>query len=170
VEELPTHGGSLRIYAKHSDDSSKSISKRLVDLRGREASAGFDKFEHYLGFAKRVAETKRKLLVFLVAAKNQGKVIVGYGAPAKGNTLLNYCGIRSDFIDYTVDRSPHKQGYCLPGVRIPIFSPEMIKQTKPDYVLILPWNIRDEVMQQMSFIRDWEGRFVVPIPEVKVLP
>jgi hypothetical protein len=170
VEELPTHGGSLRIYAKHSDDSSKSISKRLVELRGREASAGFDKFEHYLDFAKRVAETKRKLLAFLVSAKNQGKVIVGYGAPAKGNTLLNYCGIRSDFIDYTVDRSPHKQGYCLPGVRIPIFSPEMIKQTKPDYVLILPWNIRDEVMQQMSFIRDWEGRFVVPIPEVKVLP
>ena len=170
VEELSTHGGSLRIYAKHSDDTSKSVGKRLVELREREASAGFDRLEHYLHFAKRVEETKRKLLAFLVAAKNDGKVIVGYGAPAKGNTLLNYCGIRSDFLDYTVDRSPYKQGYYLPGVRIPILSPDVIKQTKPDYVLILPWNIKDEVMQQMAFIREWGGRFVVPIPEVKVLP
>lgn len=169
VEELRTHGGSLRIYAKHSDDSSKAISKRLVELRGREASAGFDKFEHYLYFAEQVAETKRKLLEFLLAVKNEGKVIVGYGAPAKGNTLLNYCGIRTDFLDFTVDRSPHKQGYYLPGVRIPIFSPDVIKQTKPHYVLILPWNIKDEVMQQMAFVREWGGRFVVPIPEVKVL-
>jgi hypothetical protein len=109
-------------------------------------------------------------LAFLVAAKNEGKIIVGYGAPAKGNTLLNYCGIRSDFLDYTVDRSPYKQGYYLPGVRIPIFSPDMIKKTKPDYVLILPWNIKDEVMQQMAFIREWGAQFVVPIPEVKILP
>ena len=115
-------------------------------------------------------ETKRKLLTFLITAKNEGKVIVGYGAPAKGNTLLNYCGIRADFIDYTVDRSPYKQGYYLPGVRIPIFPPDRIKQSKPDYVLILPWNIRDEVMQQMAYIREWGGRFVVPIPEVTVLP
>jgi SAM-dependent methyltransferase len=170
VEELPTHGGSLRIYGKHTDDSSKSVSKRLVELRAREASAGFDQFEHYRHFANQVAETKRKLLHFLVTAKNDGKIIVGYGAPAKGNTLLNYCGIRSDFLDYTVDRSPHKQGCYLPGVRVPILAPDMIKQTKPDYVLILPWNIKDEVMQQMAFIREWGGRFVVPIPEVKVLP
>jgi SAM-dependent methyltransferase len=170
VEELRTHGGSLRIYAKHSDDTSQSASKRLVELRARESSAGFNKFDHYLHFAKQVAETKRKLLAFLVAAKNDGKIIVSYGAPAKGNTLLNYCGIRSDFLDYTVDRSPYKQGHYLPGVRVPIFAPEMIKQTKPDYLLILPWNIKDEVMQQMAFIREWGGKFVVPIPEVKVLP
>lgn len=170
VEELQTHGGSLRIYAKHSDDSSKSVNKRLVELRSRETSAGLDKFEHYLHFAQQVADTKRKLLAFLIGAKNDGKIVVGYGAPAKGNTLLNYCGVRSDFLDYTVDRSPYKQGYYLPGVRIPIFSPDMIKQTKPNYVLILPWNIKDEVMEQMAFIREWGGRFVVPIPEVKVLP
>lgn len=168
VEELQTHGGSLRIYAKHSDDTSKSLTQRLLDLREREESGGFDNFEHYLDFAKQVADTKRKLLAFLVTAKNEGKVIVGYGAPAKGNTLLNYCGIRSDFVDYTVDRSPYKQGHCLPGVRIPIFAPDVIKQTKPNYVLILPWNIKDEVMQQMAFIREWGGQFVVPIPEVKV--
>ncbi len=170
VEELPTHGGSLRVYAKHSDDLSKSISLRLQDLRERERAAGFENFDHYLHFAKRVAETKRKLLIFLVGAKNEGKVVVGYGAPAKGNTLLNYCGVRTDFIEYTVDRSPHKQGQYLPGVRIPIFAPDMIRRTKPDYVLILPWNIKDEVMGQMGFIREWGGRFVVPIPEVKVLP
>ncbi len=169
VEELPTHGGSLRIYAKHSDDVSKPITSRLLDLRKHETTAGFHEFEHYLHFAKRAAETKRKLLEFLIAAKDEGKVIVGYGAPAKGNTLLNYCGIRTDFIDYTVDRSPHKQGHCLPGVRIPIFAPDMIQKTKPDYVLILPWNIKDEVMRQMAFIREWGGKFVVPIPEVKVI-
>jgi hypothetical protein len=168
VEELPTHGGSLRIYAKHSDDLSKPVTSRLRDLRERETAAGFDDFEHYLHFAKRAAETKRKLLVFLVGAKNEGKVVVGYGAPAKGNTLLNYCGVRTDFMDYTVDRSPHKQGRYLPGVRIPILDPDIIRQTKPDYVLILPWNIKDEVMRQMAFIREWGGRFVVPIPEVKV--
>ncbi len=170
VEELPTHGGSLRIYAHHSDDSSKTLNVRVEDLREREAKAGFAGFDHYLNFAQQVADTKRKLLSFLVAAKNEGKSIVGYGAPAKGNTLLNYCGIRGDMIDYTVDRSPHKQGQLLPGVRIPIHPPDVIKQTKPDYVLILPWNIKDEVIQQMSYIRSWGGRFVVPIPEVEVLP
>ncbi|MEX5216525.1 MAG: methyltransferase domain-containing protein [Nitrospiraceae bacterium] len=169
VEELATHGGSLRIYAKHSDDLSKPSSLRLQDLREREAAAGFEDFNHYLHFAKRAAETKRKLLAFLVGAKNEGKVVVGYGAPAKGNTLLNYCGIRTDFIEYTVDRSPHKQGQYLPGVRIPIFAPDMIRQTKPDYVLILPWNIQDEVIRQMDFIREWGGQFVVPIPEVKII-
>jgi len=170
VEELPTHGGSLRIYAHHSDDTSKSLNARVEDLHKREAEAGFGEFDHYLDFARQVAETKRKLLSFLMAAKNEGKSIAGYGAPAKGNTLLNYCGIREDIIDYTVDRSPHKQDQLLPGVRIPIYAPDVIKETKPDYVLILPWNIKDEVMQQMSYIRSWGGRFVVPIPEVQVLP
>jgi SAM-dependent methyltransferase len=169
VEELPTHGGSLRIYARHSSDGSRPIGPRVLELRQRETRAGFGTLEHYLGFAAQVEKTKRKLLAFLIEAKEQGKSVVGYGAPAKGNTLLNYCGIRTDFLDYTVDRSPYKQEQLLPGVRIPIFHPDKIRETKPDYILILPWNIRDEVMQQMSFVKDWGGKFVVPIPEVKVL-
>jgi hypothetical protein len=169
VEEMPTHGGSLRIYAMHSDDSSKVINSRLIRLRECERSAGLNDFGCYLDFAKQAAETKRKLLNFLITAKKKGKSVVGYGAPAKGNTLLNFCGIRTDFLDYTVDRSPYKQGQYLPGVRIPILSPDTIPQTKPDYVLILPWNIQDEVIQQMAFIREWGGQFVVPIPEVKVV-
>ncbi len=169
VEELPTHGGSLRIYARHSRDNSRPVGARILELRQREAQAGFGKLEYYLGFASQVEKTKRKLLSFLIEAKEQGKSVVGYGAPAKGNTLLNYCGIRTDFLEYTVDRSPYKQEHLLPGVRIPIFHPEKIRETKPDYVLILPWNIRDEVMQQMSFVKEWGGRFIVPIPEVKIL-
>ena len=168
VEELPTHGGSLRIYACHDQDVSKPIGNRARGLKSREETAGFCRLSHYLSFGPQVESTKRKLLSFLISAKQEGKQVVGYGAPAKGNTLLNYCGVRTDFIDYTVDRSPHKQGHFLPGVRIPIHPPERIRQTRPDYVLILPWNIRVEVMQQMSFIRDWGGKFVVPIPEVKV--
>ena len=168
VEELPTHGGSLRIYAAHQHDDTKPVGVRAAELKAREERGGFSRLDHYLPFGSHVAETKRKLLSFLTSAKEQGKQVVGYGAPAKGNTLLNYCGIRADFIDYTVDRSPHKQGLFLPGVHIPIYAPERIKQTRPDYVLILPWNIREEVMQQMMFIREWGGRFVVPIPEVKV--
>jgi hypothetical protein len=170
VEELQTHGGSLRIYARHNSDSSKPVGQRVVELREREKRAGFGTLQHYVTFASQVEKTKRKLLAFLIEAKENGKSVVGYGAPAKGNTLLNYCGVRTDFLDYTVDRSPYKQGQLLPGVRIPIFGPEKIKETKPDYVLILPWNIRDEVMQQMAFIQEWGGQFVVPIPEVKVLP
>lgn len=169
VEELPTHGGSLRIYARHTRDDSRPVGARILELRQRETQAGFGKLEYYLGFASQVEKTKRKLLSFLIEAKEQGKSVVGYGAPAKGNTLLNYCGIRTDFLEYTVDRSPYKQEHLLPGVRIPIFHPEKIRETKPDYVLILPWNIRDEVMQQMSFVKEWGGRFIVPIPEVKIL-
>jgi hypothetical protein len=134
----------------------------------REKHAGFLNLEHYFSFGEKVKETKRKLLKFLISAKKDGKTVVGYGAPAKGNTLLNYCGIRTDFIDYTVDRSPHKQGHLLPGTRIPIYAPERIRETRPDYVLILPWNLKEEIMEQMSYIRDWNGRFVVPIPEVQV--
>lgn len=170
VEELPTHGGSLRIYARHEADHSKPVESRVAALQDREERAGLNTLDYYLSFAEKVHHTKRQLLSFLIETKEKGKTIVGYGAPAKGNTLLNYCGIRTDFIDYTVDRSPHKQGLYLPGTHIPIDEPDAIRRTKPDYVLILPWNLKDEIMQQMAFIRDWGGAFVVPIPEVKVYP
>ena len=168
VEEQPTHGGSLRIYARHTEDTSKTVSLRAKDLKAREEAAGFARLETYLSFSERVKETKRKLLDFLIRAKREGKSIAAYGAAAKGVTLVNYCGIRTDFIDYAVDLSPHKQGYFMPGVHIPIFHPDKIKETRPDYVLILPWNLRDEIMRQMAGIGDWGGKFVVPIPEVTV--
>lgn len=170
VEEIPTHGGSLRIYGKHDTNSNYSSSDRLNDLKDREIKAGLNKLETYLGFSEQVKETKRKLLQFLIEIKAQGKTIVGYGAPAKGNTLLNYCGIRTDFIDYTVDRNPHKQGSFLPGTHIPIYHRDKIKETRPDYVAILPWNFKDEVMEQMAHIREWGGQFLIPIPEVEVIP
>ncbi len=170
VEELATHGGSLRIFGRHAEDLSKPVSVRVTQLRGRETGLGFDKLETYRGFGEQVKETKRKLLSFLIEAKRAGKSIAGYGAPGKGNTLLNYCGIREDFLDYTVDRNPYKQGTFTPGTRIPIFDPEKIRETRPDYVLILPWNLKDEISEQMAFVREWGGRFVVPIPEVAILP
>jgi 2-polyprenyl-3-methyl-5-hydroxy-6-metoxy-1,4-benzoquinol methylase len=169
VEELNTHGGSLRIYARHADDDSKPLTPRVEELRRREIEGGFLRLETYARFGEQVKETKRKLLDFLIEAKRAGKTVVGYGAPGKGNTLLNYCGIRSDFIDFTVDRSPYKQGKFLPGTHIPIHHPDRIREARPDYVLILPWNLKDEITQQMAYIRDWGGRFVVPIPEVRVL-
>lgn len=168
VEELATHGGSLRIYGCHRDDVSKSVSEGVSELRGREIAAGFTKLAHYLSFGKQVQETKRKLLRFLIEAKQAGKSIAGYGAPGKGNTLLNYCAIRTDFLDYTVDRNPYKQGKYTPGTHIPIHPVEKVRETKPDYLFILPWNLKDEIMQQMSYIREWGGKFVVPIPEVRV--
>lgn len=168
VEELPTHGGSLRIYAAHTEDSSKQVQPRAKELKSREQEAGYGRLDHYLSFGSKVEGVKRTLLSFLISAKQEGKRVVGYGAPAKGNTLLNYCGVRTDLIDCTVDRSPHKQGHFLPGVHIPIYAPDQIRRTRPDYVLILPWNLREEVMEQMSHIREWGGKFVVPIPEVKV--
>jgi len=168
VEELPTHGGSLRIYARHVEDEGKPVGARVPELRAREEIAGFTRLDRYASFGEQVKETKRKLLDFLITAKRQGKSVAGYGAPGKGNTLLNYCGIRTDFLDYTVDRSPHKQGKFLPGTHVPIFHPDRIRETQPDYVLILPWNLRDEIMEQMAHIREWSGQFVVPIPEVKV--
>ncbi|MGL5877132.1 MAG: methyltransferase domain-containing protein [Xenococcaceae cyanobacterium] len=168
VEELPTHGGSLRIYACHQEDDSKLVSDRAMELLKRERDAGFTEMSCYANFGEQVKETKRKLLDFLIKAKLQGKTVVGYGAPGKGNTLLNYCGIRTDFIDYTVDRNPYKQGKFLPGTHIPIYHPDQILETKPDYVLILPWNFKDEIIKQMSSIKDWGGKFVVPIPEVKI--
>ena len=167
VEMLPTHGGSLRIYACH-EAAGLPPSPRIAALRTAEAEAGLTRLDHHLTFTPRVQRTKRKLLEFLIQARSEGKAIAGYGAPGKGNTLLNYCGIRTDFLDYTVDRSPHKQGKFLPGTHIPIFAPEMIQETRPDYVLILPWNLKDEIMEQMAFVRSWGGKFVVPIPEVRV--
>ncbi len=170
VEELPTHGGSLRIYGKHSEDASKPVCDRVTELANRETGAGIMSMDHYSAFSEQVKETKRRLLEFLIRARNEGKSVVGYGAPGKGNTLLNYCGIRTDFLDYTVDRSPYKQGMFLPGTHIPIFDPDKIRETRPDYVLILPWNFKDEIMEQMSYIKEWGGKFVVPIPEEKVYP
>jgi SAM-dependent methyltransferase len=169
VEELPTHGGSLRIYARHADHAEQPVGPRVEALRRREEQAGMRDLAYYRRFGQQVAATKRKLLRFLCDAKDAGKTVVGYGAPGKGNTLLNYCGIRTDFLDFTVDRSPHKQGNYLPGTRIPICAPEKIREARPDYVLILPWNLQDEIVKQMHYIREWGGRFVVPIPEVKVL-
>ncbi len=170
VEELGTHGGSLRVYARHAEDATKPVTPRVVELVRREEEAGLSGWAYYASFTERVRETKRALLEFLIAAKRAGKTIVGYGAPGKGNTLLNYCGIRTDFLDYTVDRSPHKQGKFLPGTRIPIHSPERLRETQPDYVLILPWNLKDEILAQLAYVREWGGRFVVPIPTVQVLP
>ena len=167
VDELPTHGGSLRVYAKHADDP-RPVTERARALLQREIDAGFMRLDAYGGFAGRVQETKRKLLDFLIRDKRAGKKVAGYGAPGKGNTLLNYCGVRTDFIDFTVDRNPYKQGKFLPGTHIPIFAPHAIGEAKPDYVLILPWNFKDEIMKQMAEIRSWGGKFVVPIPEAKV--
>jgi 2-polyprenyl-3-methyl-5-hydroxy-6-metoxy-1,4-benzoquinol methylase len=169
VEELPTHGGSLRIYARHTEDTSKPMTERAQALRKREVDAGLLKLETYEGFREQVKETKRKLLDFLISAKRAGKKVVGYGAPGKGNTLLNYCGIRTDFIDFTVDRSPYKQGKFLPGTHIPILAPEKLREARPDYVLILPWNFKDEIVQQLQDIKGWGGKFVVPIPAARVL-
>jgi SAM-dependent methyltransferase len=168
VDELPTHGGSLRIYGKHSEDNSKPISVNVHNLLKREKEIGYDNLEYYNGFKIKVNQTKRKILEFFIQAKNQNKQIVGYGAPGKGNTLLNFCGIRTDFLDYTVDRNPAKHGLFLPGTLIPIFDTNKLKETKPDYVFILPWNLKDEIMKHHNYIKDWGGKFVIPIPELKV--
>lgn len=169
VEELPTHGGSIRIYARHEEDATKPALPSVAAMQAREREFGLEDMRTYARFSEKVSETKFKLLEFLIRAKREGKRIVAYGAPGKGATLLNYCGIRGDFLDYIVDRSPHKQGLYMPGVRLAIHAPEKIRETRPDYVLILAWNLRDEVMQQMAWIREWGGQFVVPIPEVKVI-
>lgn len=167
-ENLPTHGGSLRVYATHQDNSQYGPTPALLDMLATEEHAKLNHLEAYRSFSEKAKATKRSLLKFFVDAKEKGKCIVGYGAPAKGNTLLNYCGIRTDFIDYTVDRNPEKQGCYLPGTRIPIFGPEKIAETKPDYVMILPWNLKDEITEQLSEIKNWGGQFVVPIPTIEV--
>ena len=168
VQELPTHGGSTRMFVCHTDDPRETCGS-VEALLKIERERGLDKPETYAAFGEQVMETKRKLLSFLIEVKRAGKSIAGYGAPGKGNTLINYCGIRDDFIDYVVDRNPYKQGKFLPGSRIPIYAPDKMNETRPDYVLILPWNIKDEVMKQMAHVREWGGKFVVPIPEVLVL-
>lgn len=168
VEELPTHGGSLRLYLHHRDDNTHQVCDRVKNLEQQELKNEVNKLNTYSTFGENVKETKRKLLEFFITAKRQEKRIAGYGAPGKGNTLLNYCGIRTDFLDYTVDRSPFKQGKFLPGTHIPIYPPEKISETRPDYLFILPWNLKDEIMKQMAFVRDWGGKFVVPIPELRV--
>lgn len=171
VEELPTHGGSLRIFARHTDDSGelRAITPRVEAMRKQETDFGLTNMETYTSFDEKVKTTKRKLLKFLVEAKEAGKSIVGYGAAAKGVTLVNYCGVGADLIDYVVDKSPYKQNHYMPGVRVPIYGPEKIFETKPDYVLILPWNLKKEISNEMAKVREWGGKFVVPIPEVTVL-
>ena len=169
VEELPTHGGSLRIFGRHAENPQRPGTARAKEMLAREQQRGVDDLSTYANFGHRVEETKRKLLSFLIDAKERGETVVGYGAPGKGNTLLNYCGIRTDLLEYTVDRSPAKHGRYLPGTHIPVYRPEKIFETRPDYVLILPWNLRDEIVAKMSGIREWGGRFVVPIPQAEVI-
>lgn len=168
VEELSTHGGSLRIFARH-EEAQETVSENVGNLKHTEHLHGLDRISTYREFGEQIKETKRNLLEFLIAAKRDGARIAGYGAPAKAATLLNYCGVGADFIDFTVDRNPHKQNHYLPGTQIPIRHPDAIRAMRPDYVLILPWNLRDEIVRQLAYVSDWGGRFVVPIPEVEVL-
>jgi len=168
VEELWTHGGSLRLYACRAE-APQATSASVGALLQRERDAGLHRLATYGRFAEQVKETKRRLLAFLIEAKRAGKRIAGYGAPGKGNTLLNYCGIRTDFLDYTVDRNPYKHGKFTPGTHIPIFPPEKIAEDRPEYVLVLPWNLKDEIVRQLAYVREWGGRLVVPIPTTTVL-
>jgi hypothetical protein len=168
VEELWTHGGSLRIFARHTADNSRPVTDRLRELHAREVTAGYTHVETYTGFEQQVRRTKRKLLEVLIEAKSGGKTIAGYGAPGKGNTLLNHCAVREDLLEYTVDRSPYKQGMFLPGTHIPIHAPEKIAEDKPDYVLVLPWNLRTEISAQLAYVKDWGGSLVYPIPALEV--
>jgi hypothetical protein len=169
VEELWTHGGSLRVYLRPAADTSRPVSERVLELRKREEALGYRDMATYTRFEEQVRATKRKLLALLIEAKNQGKKVVGYGAPGKGNTLLNYCGIREDFVEFTVDRNPYKQGKFLPGTHIPIYAPERLDEAKPDYILILPWNFKDEIMKQLAPAREWGARFIIPIPEATIV-
>jgi hypothetical protein len=169
VDELPTHGGSLRIYAQPCAGGRHPVQPAVEVLAERERVLGFATLEGHAGFAPRVDETKWKLLEFLIAQRREGRRTAGYGAPGKGNTLLNYCGIRTDLLDFTVDRNPYKQGQFLPGTHIPIRHPEALEQARPDFILILPWNLKEEIVVQLSYTREWGARCVVPIPEVQVL-
>ena len=169
VEELTTHGGSLRVHAVH-DASQRPTSPRVTEMLAAEERASYTTLAGLAGFAPRVEATRYALLDFMIGARRQGKAVAGYGAPGKGNTLLNYCAIRTDLLAYTVDRNPYKQGMFLPGTHIPIHPPERLAQTRPDYVLLLPWNLRDELREQLAYVADWGGRLVVPIPQVEILP
>lgn len=169
VEELPTHGGSLRIFARHAAGTAKGNTPRVERLLRKETKAGLTRDSTYRDFARKVMRTKRSLLSMLIREKDRGRRIVGYGAPAKGNTLLNYCGIRTDILDYTVDKSPYKQGMFLPGTHIPVLAPDRIFKDRPDFVLVLPWNIKEEIMREMAGIGEWGGRFIIPIPRPVVV-
>lgn len=169
VEEIPTHGGSLRIYAKHKEDTSKSISANVFNLLKKEEQAGMLTIDYYTSFPTKIAKIKNDLLEFLIQQKRAGKKIIAYGAAAKGNTLLNYCGVKKDIIDFVVDANPAKQNKYMPASHIPIVTEEMIKSTKPDLILILPWNIKDEIIKQLDYVKDWGGKFVVPIPSLEVI-
>jgi SAM-dependent methyltransferase len=168
VEELPTHGGSLRVFGRHANDTSKAVTPRVSELEAKEQAEGLERVESYCLFSEKVSRAKRKLLQCLIRAKEEGKSIVGYGAPGKGNTLLNYCGAGKDLIDYTVDRNPYKQGRFTPGTHLPIYHPDKIAETRPDYLLILPWNLKNEIIEQMAFVREWGGKFIIPIPEATI--
>jgi ubiquinone/menaquinone biosynthesis C-methylase UbiE len=168
VEEIPTHGGSLRIYAKHKNDSSKEISPRVAALLEKEIKQGITDLNYYHNFQQKAFDIKLSLLSFLTEQKKAGKKVGAYGAAAKGNTLLNYCGVKNDLVDFVVDSNPHKQGKFLPASHIPVVNEEYLKQQKPDYVLILPWNLKDEIKEQLAYIRDWKGKFVVPIPSLQI--
>jgi 2-polyprenyl-3-methyl-5-hydroxy-6-metoxy-1,4-benzoquinol methylase len=168
VEELPTHGGSLRLYACRAENAAREIRSSVARIIAEEEKAGLRSLAGYEQFRQQVKQTKLELVDFLMGAARDGKSVAGYGAPGKSATLLHYCGIGKDWVEYTVDRSAYKQGRFLPGTRIPIYHPDRIRETKPDYVLILPWNLKDEIMQQMSHIREWGGRFVVPIPKLAI--
>jgi SAM-dependent methyltransferase len=168
VDRLPTHGGSLRIYGAHDDDQTKPDTPRTAELLATEQAAGFEELSTYVEYGRRVALDKMQILEFLIDCKRAGQSVVGYGAPAKGNTLLNYCGIGPEFIDYTCDLNPHKQGHYLPGSHIQIRSPEAIRETRPDVVLILPWNLKDEIIEQLGYVRDWGGRFAARSPELSL--
>ena len=168
VEEISTHGGSLRIFVKHSENKTYQIKKSVKNLIKKENQVGLCDYSTYLGFSKKVESIKTKLNEFLEKSRLEKRTVVCYGAPAKGNTLLNYCKINPDYIEYTVDISPHKQGLFLPGTHLPIKSPSVIKETKPDYIIILSWNLKDEIMEQMKHVKEWGGKFIVPIPEVKI--
>lgn len=168
VEELHTHGGSLRVYAGLAGDHARAIEPSIAAVLAEETKAGLDSLWGYDGFSQRVTETKLTVMDFLLTARRQGKHVAGYGAPGKSATLLHYCGIGKDLIQYTVDRSPHKQGRLLPGTHIPIYDPSRIAETRPDYIVILPWNLKDEIMEQLQFIREWGGRFMVPIPRAAI--
>ena len=170
IEELPTHGGSIRMYFRHVEDKSKPVSPAVADLGNRELAAGLDRMETYSNFAEAVMESKRALLELLISLRRAAKSVGGYGAPGKGNTLLNYCGIRTDLLDFTVDRNPYKQGRFLPGTHIPIHPVEFISEHRPDYILILPWNLRDEIVAQLAYAREWGAKFIVPIPVARILP
>ncbi len=169
VEEVPTHGGSLRIFAKHKEDASKSIEKNVASMLRKEVDAGMLSLDYYTNFQAKVETIKNNLLEFLLLQKKEGKLVAAYGAAAKGNTLLNYCGVKKDMIKFVVDANPHKQNKYMPASHIPIVTESMIREEKPDYILILPWNIKDEIVKQLSYVKEWNGKFVVPVPKLEII-